>query len=65
VLGRLIGERGVPLHLRSDNGPEFLAHAVRHWLSVRGIGTLFIDQSISGSFITLHADVQATLPRPS
>lgn len=43
VLGRLIGERGVPLHLRSDNGPEFLAHEVRHWLSVRGIGTLFIE----------------------
>jgi putative transposase len=43
VLARLIGERGAPVHLRSDNGPEFLAHAVRQWLSVRGIGTLFIE----------------------
>jgi hypothetical protein len=28
VLSRLISERGAPLHLRSDNGPEFVARAL-------------------------------------
>ena len=35
-------ERGVPEHLRSDNGPEFTAGAVRLWLQVVGARTLFI-----------------------
>jgi len=33
---------GVPDHIRSDNGPEFIAHALRRWLGQRGVGTLFI-----------------------
>ena len=28
VLERLISEHGAPKHLRSDNGPEFVSHAV-------------------------------------
>ena len=35
--------RGVPEHLRSDNGPEFTAKAVRGWLSRLGVKTLFIE----------------------
>lgn len=35
--------RGVPGHLRSDNGPEFTAKAVRRWLSRVGVNTLFIE----------------------
>ena len=35
--------RGVPEHIRSDNGPEFTAKAIRHWLSRLGVGTLFIE----------------------
>ena len=35
-------ERGVPEHLRSDNGPEFTARAVRLWLQGVGATTLFI-----------------------
>ena len=31
-LGNLMVEHGVPEHLRSDNGPEFTARAVRSWL---------------------------------
>src|SRR5690606_10664231 len=42
-LRQIIGQRGRPLYLRSDNGPEFIAEAVRNWLSVRGIGTRFIE----------------------
>ena len=34
---------GVPEHIRSDNGPEFTAKAVRRWLSQMGVKTLFIE----------------------
>ncbi len=34
--------RGVPEYLRSDNGPEFVAHAVQDWLKEKGVKTLFI-----------------------
>jgi len=35
--------RGVPEHIRSDNGPEFTARAVRKWLNQLGVKTLFIE----------------------
>jgi len=35
--------RGVPEHIRSDNGPEFTAKAVRKWLNRLGVKTLFIE----------------------
>ena len=35
--------RGIPGHLRSDNGPQFTAKAVRHWLMHLGVKTLFIE----------------------
>jgi putative transposase len=38
----LFAIRGAPGHLRSDNGPEFVAHSVRRWLSQAGVQTLFI-----------------------
>ena len=34
---------GVPDHIRSDNGPEFAAKAVRSWLGRLGVETLFIE----------------------
>jgi transposase InsO family protein len=42
-LATLFVERGVPEHLRSDNGPEFTAKAVREWLGKVGVKTLFIE----------------------
>ena len=42
VLARLLAERGVPGHVRSDNGPEFIARAVRRWLSGRAVEVLYI-----------------------
>jgi len=42
-LGRLFALRGVPGHLRSDNGPEFTAKAVRQWLGKVGVTTLYIE----------------------
>jgi putative transposase len=35
--------RAVPEHIRSDNGPEFTAEAVREWLEKVGVKTLFIE----------------------
>lgn len=43
VLAELFVERGVPEHVRSDNGPEFTAVAVREWLARVGTKTLFIE----------------------
>lgn len=42
VLDRLINERGAPRYIRSDNGPEFIAAALRSHLRTRSISTLFI-----------------------
>ena len=42
VLARLVAEHGPPEHLRSDNGPEFIACAIRDWLKERGTRTLYI-----------------------
>jgi transposase InsO family protein len=43
VLAELFIYRGVPDHIRSDNGPEFAARAVRDWLGNVGVKTLFIE----------------------
>jgi transposase InsO family protein len=39
----LFVEHGPPEHIRSDNGPEFTAHAVRNWLGRIGVKTLYIE----------------------
>src|SRR4030095_6279215 len=36
VLSALFIARGVPAHIRSDNGPEFVAKAVREWIAAAG-----------------------------
>jgi len=36
--------RGIPEHIRSDNGPEFTARAIRSWLNQLGVKTLFIER---------------------
>lgn len=43
VLSRLFIEKGIPEHIRSDNGPEFIARRVRFWLKRHGVKTLFIE----------------------
>lgn len=42
-LAWLFATRGVPAHIRSDNGPEFTANVVREWLQRIGVKTLFIQ----------------------
>ena len=43
TLAGLMVRRGVPDHIRSDNGPEFTAKAIRKWLSRVGAKTLYIE----------------------
>jgi putative transposase len=42
VLAGVVRARGAPLHIRSDNGPEFIAKAIRAWVTEAGLGTLYI-----------------------
>jgi putative transposase len=41
-VAELFVQRGVPQHIRSDNGPEFAAKALQEWLQRVGVQTLFI-----------------------
>ena len=43
VLADLCVRRSPPAYIRSDNGPEFVARAVRRWLARIGVQTLFIE----------------------
>ena len=35
--------RGIPAYIRSDNGPEFVAKTVRHWIAAVGAKTAYIE----------------------
>jgi putative transposase len=43
VLTDLFILRGIPAHIRSDNGPEFVAKAVRDWITAVGAQTAYIE----------------------
>lgn len=43
VLSELFIRRGIPEYIRSDNGAEFTATAIRDWLSRVGVRTLYIE----------------------
>ena len=43
VLRELLLIRGAPAHIRSDNGPEFIANAIRSWLESARVQTLYIE----------------------
>jgi len=43
TLAELFAMRGVPEYVRSDNGPEFIAQAIRTWLGRVDVKTLYIE----------------------
>jgi len=43
VLSRLVSQHGAPHIIRSDNGPEFVAHAVLQWITDARIDSAHID----------------------
>jgi transposase InsO family protein len=44
VLSDLFIMRGIPGHIRSDNGPEFVAKAVQEWIAAVGTKTAYIER---------------------
>jgi len=42
VVEAAMARYGVPTHLRSDNGPEFIAYAIQDWLRERNVKTIYI-----------------------
>jgi len=44
VLSDLLVLRGAPQHVRSDNGPEFVAAAVQEWIAAVGVKTAYIER---------------------
>jgi len=43
VLTGLFADRGAPAYLRSDNGPEFVALALKEWLAQHGVKTHYLE----------------------
>ncbi len=43
VLSAVMGVRGIPNHIRSDNGSEFIAKKMKGWLEKAGVETLYIE----------------------
>jgi transposase InsO family protein len=42
VVEAAMERHGKPGHIRSDNGPEFIAYAIRDWLAAGAVGTIYI-----------------------
>jgi len=42
VVEAAMARYGVPTHLRSDNGPEFIAYAIQDWLKDKNVKTIYI-----------------------
>lgn len=64
-LERLLMTTGrCPQHLRSDNGPEFVAHAVQQWLKQAGVQAAYIEPGApweNGHVESFHASLRAEL----
>lgn len=45
TLQYLFAVRGAPEHVRSDNGPEFIAKEIQRWLERASVGTLYIQKA--------------------
>ena len=58
-LTELIVAHGTPEHIRSDNGPEFVARNVREWLGRIGVTTLFIEPEPMGERLLRELQLQA------
>jgi len=59
VLADLFIEHGPPEHIRSDNGPEFVAHAVREWLGRLGVTTLYLEPGSPGRMVYREVELRS------
>jgi len=46
ILAHLVFERGAPEHIRSDDGPEFSAAAIRAWIRLINCSTRFVGELV-------------------
>lgn len=60
TLAELFAMRGVPAHIRSDNGPEFIARAIGRWLTQLDVETLYIEPGRPGRTATPRASTAAS-----
>ena len=60
TLEKLVEERGAHEFIRSDNGPEFIAHAVKEWIAERGMKTLYIEPGAPWQNPTARASTHAS-----
>jgi transposase InsO family protein len=60
VLSDLFILRGVPGHVRSDNGPEFIAKAVRGWIAAVGARTRSSSPEAHGRTATARASTPSS-----
>jgi transposase InsO family protein len=51
ALCELFVSRGIPLHIRSDKGPVFVAEAVRNWIATVGARTAYIEPGSNRKWI--------------
>jgi len=58
VLSRLVSERGAPVLLRSDNGPEFVSKALLFWIAAQGA-----DRARQALAEWRHRELQRQVPR--
>jgi putative transposase len=62
TLASVFRSGGEPAFIRSDNGPEFIARAIKEWLEVCGVRTLYIEpgspweNAYSETFISRFSD---------
>jgi putative transposase len=62
TLASLFHRKGEPTFIRSDNGPEFVAKAIKRWLEDSGVETLYIEpgspweNAYSETFISRFSD---------
>jgi putative transposase len=62
TLASLFRRRSEPSFIRSDNGPEFVAKAIKQWLEASGVETLYIEpgspweNAYSETFISRFSD---------
>ena len=43
LVDTLVAERGAPRYIRCDNGPEFIAKAIRNWAEEMGVTLYYIE----------------------
>src|SRR4051812_20970697 len=59
ALAKAAAQRGMPEHLRSNNGPEFIANQVKQWLAEEGTKTLSSSRAARGRVRTASRSTAA------